>query len=83
MIKKNDIFLPTLSDFDKISPSDRTSFSDCKKQFFFKMVNQLIKIGRFFVITEAEKTFLYLYVQHLKDASQQVKTRLLWYFQNC
>ena len=36
VIQKNDIFLPTRSDFDKIRQSDRTSLFDCKKLIFFK-----------------------------------------------
>ena len=34
VIQKNDIFLPTRSDFDKIRESDKTSLSECKKLFF-------------------------------------------------
>ena len=42
VIQKNDIFSPSLSDFDKIRQSDKTFLSDCKKLIFF-LIGQLEK----------------------------------------
>ena len=42
IIQENDIFSPTLSNFDEIQRSDRTSLSDCKITIFF-LIGQLGK----------------------------------------